>query len=585
MREVAVSPAVSNDPVGQILGYSRKLSEFLCVSGVDIDQVRHEGLDVNHIGDVALWFRSPAALHSGNAALKMESKHCGARVPRSNNKMHSSTARTHQYGKIRTVLLTVIAIIVAVVVVGAILFRHYWPFTEDAVRRSLSSATSANVRLGNFRQTYFPPGCIAENASFERTNLAEPLMTVRKLTIRAYPSAMFRNRVSLIRAEGMHVILSANSQNADRASSRASRRTIDLLVADDAVLEIRHKDPKNDLRFVFHKFSMGDLGSNGPVSFSAVFENPKPKGLVRTSGQFGPWNSSKSDQTPVSGDYSLENADLGVFGGIGGILSSKGEFRGSFGQLAVEGSTKSPAFEVVKTHHSLPLDAQFTAEVDTFKGDVILKKIKAKYGDNDLQAQGTIGRTSAGKRAAILSLRCDRGRIEDVFYPFIHSPKSPLAGEVSFQMKVTIPSGHESFVKKLELRSNFQIHDALFTHEQTQKRLNKIAENPKQKNPSETLSDFQGSVRLTGGVAHFSSLSVHDQSAAAQFHGTYNLVDEHVNMQGNLKTATSLTKATHGISSVFAKVLEPFFKKKPHDTVVPVKISGTYSHPSFGLNM
>jgi len=63
------------------------------------------------------------------------------------------------------------------------------------------------------------------------------------------------------------------------------------------------------------------------------------------------------------------------------------------------------------------------------------------------------------------------------------------------------------------------------------------------------------------------------------------LTDERVDMYGNLKTAASLAKTTHGISAVFAKVLEPFFKKKPHETVVPVKIGGTYSHPNFGLNM
>ena len=57
-------------------------------------------------------------------------------------------------------------------------------------------------------------------------------------------------------------------------------------------------------------------------------------------------------------------------------------------------------------------------------------------------------------------------------------------------------------------------------------------------------------------------------------------------MFGNRKTATSLTKSSSGgISAVFAKVLDPFFKKRSHVTVVPVKIGGTYTHPSFGLNM
>src|SRR5207248_11781614 len=88
-----------------------------------------------------------------------------------------------------------------------------------------------------------------------------------------------------------------------------------------------------------------------------------------------------------------------------------------------------------------------------------------------------------------------------------------------------------------------------------------------------------------GGVAHFSNLSVHDQDSAALLRGNFDLTDQKVNLHGNLKTAASLTKTTHGIKAVFAKAIEPFFKKKPHKTVQPVHIGGTYSHPSFGLDL
>ena len=90
---------------------------------------------------------------------------------------------------------------------------------------------------------------------------------------------------------------------------------------------------------------------------------------------------------------------------------------------------------------------------------------------------------------------------------------------------------------------------------------------------------------LRGRVAHFSNLSVHDQDSAALLRGNFDLTDQKVNLHGNLKTAASLTKTTHGIKAVFAKAIEPFFKKKPHKTVVPVHIGGTYSHPSFGLDL
>src|SRR5438477_104525 len=464
--------------------------------------------------------------------------------------MHSG-ARAHHHSTAR-LLVTIAVVLISLTIVGGVLLHHYWPFSETSVRNNLSDAVSANVRFGSFHQKYFPPGCVAENVVFERPGSSEPLITLHKLTVQAYPGALLHKHVSLIRADGMHVILPASGSPTNDSSGE--HRIIDRLVADDAVLEIQRKTPHQNLRFVFHKFTMNYLGGTGPVSFSAVFDNPMPAGLIRTSGQFGPWNTSAADQTPISGKYSLENADMSVFKGIGGILSSTATFRGTFRQLDVEGSTQSAEFEVSKTHHTLPLKTDFDATVNAFVGDVVLNQVKAKFGRNDILAHVAIGRGENGKRAAILDLRCDRGRIEDVFYPFIHSPKSPLAGDVSFTMKVTIPSGHKPFLQKLDFSSNFEIHNAVFTREKTQERLNKIGGNSRQKNPTETLSDFQGTVALAGGVAHFSYLSVHDQSAVATFHGSYSLTDERVAMYGNLKTAASLAKTTSGISAVFAKV-------------------------------
>ena len=115
-------------------------------------------------------------------------------------------------------------------------------------------------------------------------------------------------------------------------------------------------------------------------------------------------------------------------------------------------------------------------------------------------------------------------------------------------------------------------------------RVSRVSSPPEQ-DDNQTLADFQGSVTLRGRVAHFSSLSVHDRDAAALLRGNFDLTDHKVNLHGNLKTAASLTKTTHGIKAVFAKAIEPFFKKKPHKTVVPVHIGGTYSHPSFGLDL
>ena len=55
----------------------------------------------------------------------------------------------------------------------------------------------------------------------------------------------------------------------------------------------------------FHEFELRNLEGSGQTSFRAVFGNPIPRGLIRTSGQFGPWNSPHPNQTAViRGTYS-----------------------------------------------------------------------------------------------------------------------------------------------------------------------------------------------------------------------------------------------------------------------------------------
>lgn len=475
------------------------------------------------------------------------------------------------------------AVLLALIVAGLAVLHHFWPFTEAAVKRELGEAALAKVSFTSFHDKYFPPGCVAEGVTFQRNSSGPPLITIRRLTIRSNLFGMLRHHVSLIRAESAHVNWQKVENNADLASQPT---VVDRLIADDAVLEIPRKSSDGPLRFVFHKFEVRNLRGPGQSSFAAELENPLPHGELKVAGHFGPWNNSTPPKTALDGDYVLDRADLGVFHSISGLVSSKGRFSGIFENLDVQGQTSTPVLTVTSTHHGLPLQTDFLAKIDGATGDVVLPRVKAQFGRDELDVHGGIARDQDGKRVANLEIQCDRGRIEDTFYPFIHSPRAALTGDVKFRMHVTIPPGKEKFDQKLGLASAFYIEGARFTHEKTQIGLSKVAEAPNQKQPDPLApATLRGQVVVHDGVAHFSQLRIEDQDASADFHGRFGLLDERVNLHGDLKTATSLAKTTHGIKAVFAKVLEPFFKKRPHVTVVPVKIGGTYGHPQFGLDL
>jgi hypothetical protein len=70
---------------------------------------------------------------------------------------------------------------------------------------------------------------------------------------------------------------------------------------------------------------MKSLGHGQQMPFKATLTNPVPRGLIETSGTFGPWRRVDPGSTPLGGTYSFKNADLGTIDGIGGKLDSTGE--------------------------------------------------------------------------------------------------------------------------------------------------------------------------------------------------------------------------------------------------------------------
>lgn len=516
----------------------------------------------------------------GNDLPAKESKH---RVPQddSGRSLVVSNLRVHAGSFLSRALIISGCIVIVLLAAGAILVYTHWPFTEAAVRSDLASATSSDVRFGRFHTHYFPPSCVAESVTFREASETRPAISIRKLTITATLGDLLRHRLRLIKAEGLHGKLVHRSPFSNASSSV---HAIDRLIADDAVLEIPSRGQQQSLQFRFHKLSISNLTVGGVISFVAVLDLPLPAGLASISGQFGPWRSGDSASTPISGKYSLERADLGVFHSIGGEVSSDGTFRGDLKQIGVDGYTHSPNFTVATTQHSLPLNTSFHASVDVQDGNVVLPHFMAQFGRDQITGSGSVARRNDGKRSTLLDLNCTRGRIEDTFYPFIESARSPLTGDTNFRMKIALASGHGPFLQKLRLDSDFHIENARFTNSQTETRLSKVSAPPNQDESNES-AQLQGNVLLTNGVARFSELTIHDDGASAAFHGSYAVHRETIDLHGDLKTAASLAKTSHGMKAIFAKVIETFYKKSPHVTVVPVHIGGTYSHPNFGLDL
>jgi hypothetical protein len=479
------------------------------------------------------------------------------------------------------------------------LLARFWPFRLDAVIKELADESDSKVTVRSFRATYFPhPGCILGQVIFQHNpgSGTPPLITIKQLTIRGTIAGILGRHVKLVVVEGMHIFVPPLGSEHFKTPPRSSV-VIDDLVADGTMLEVASRQAGTPpLQFVFHGFTISDVGSNAAAVFRAALSNPEPPGEITTTGKFGPWNATNVGQTAVSGEYRFEHADLGTFRDISGLLASVGKYAGTLEHIEVAGSTDVPLFAVAQSSHHTDLQTQFHAIVNAENGDVLLQDVNANFRQTAILAQGRVaGEAGQAGKTTSLTLASKEGRIQDLLLLFTESPQAPMSGAVSFRAKVSLPPGEEPFLKKVALQGDFGIDAGSFTHTDTQQGINSLSQGARGEkdqrhekddtNPQNVLSDLKGHVLLNNGVASFSELSFRVPGALAQMRGTYNLISEKIDLHGTLKTEAEISKTTHGIKAAMLKVLDPLFKNKHNGYLAPVKITGTYNHPQFGLDL
>ncbi len=501
----------------------------------------------------------------------------------------------------RKILFAVSLVVAAIILAAVILLAWRWPFRRAAVLQQLEEASMSRVDAGAFHETYFPrPGCVLEHVTFQHDSKPgiPPLITVEKMRIEGSFSGLFANHVKLIRADGMHIRIPPRGAGERFQTPERSTVVIDHLMADGAILEVSRGANEQALKFSFHNFELNNIGSNGPALFRAKFSNPEPPGEITTSGKFGPWNADDVGKTAVSGEYEFERADLGVFHGIAGLLSSSGKFSGVLDQIDVEGQTDIPNFAVTSSSHQVQLRTQFRAAVNGENGDTFLRQVTATFWKTTVFSRGSVaGRAGQPGKTASVELATNNGRIQDILLLFTQAERAPMSGITSFRAKASIPPGARRFLEKVELQGDFGINDGSFTNSNTQEGVNHLSEGAlfgqpdhqkvekNEDDPATVLSDLKGHVVLKDGTARFSNLSFSVPGASAQMEGTYNLITQKIDLHGTLKTESQPSNTTSGVKAVILKVLGPFFKKKAVGYVMPVKITGTYEHPLFGLDL
>jgi hypothetical protein len=500
--------------------------------------------------------------------------------------------------------------VVAVVCIVVIVVAIKSPFTQGRVAQGLENTVRAKVSFGKFRMVYFPnPGCVAENVTFvgaSDTGDAPPLVTIQKLEIEArYADLIVRpGYIARVVLNGLRVRAPLRGISANSSASQSSQKPevrIGEIVADGGELEVARSDGKAPLKFEMHSLSVQSYARSSAWSYRVTMQNPEPPGEIISDGKFGPLNLADLGATPVSGSYKFQKANLGVFPGIGGMLSSTGDFAGRLGEIGVRGSIDIPDFKVVKSEHEVHLTSKFTANVNGTNGDVFLKQVATSFLQTSVAASGSVaGKPGQKGKTTSLDVEVNNGRIQDLLRLFVTAKHPPMNGVTNLKAHLEIPPQKRPFLQELTLRGDFGIGEGAFTKPSRQTQVDEMSErargekqdkDKKKANPEADADDpenivlnLKGHVELRDGVANFSELSFSVPGASARMNGTYNLSSEQIDFHGMLKTEAELSQETTGIKSALLKPLDPLFKRKKAGAAVAVKMTGTYKNPQFGFD-
>jgi AsmA-like C-terminal region len=377
------------------------------------------------------------------------------------------------------------------------------------------------------------------------------------------------------------------------SKTRKMAIVVDRFVCENTKLLINTSKPgKAPLEFDISDLRMKDIGPGQPFPFDATLVNPKPVGNIQSTGLFGPWQQDSPRDTPVQGDYSFTNADLGTIKGIGGILSSTGQYSGTLGNIAVHGTTETPDFQIASSGHAVPLHTEFHAVVDGTSGDTYLQPVKATFLHSSFTANGSVVRVSTPKGHDIeLDVVLDHAQIEDLLKLGVHTDPPVMAGPVEMKTQLSLAPGDANVADRLKLAGTFHVLRAHFANEKVQGKLDSLSLRSQGK-PKEAQDhdqedvpvDLRGVFTLKDGVLSFSQLHFLIPGTHVDMTGDYTLDGQTFDFRGTARLDAKVSQMTTGWKSILLKPIDPLFNKNGAGTEVPIRITGTESEPHFGLD-
>jgi hypothetical protein len=431
-----------------------------------------------------------------------------------------------------------------------------------------------------------------------------PMIQIQKATFGADWLGLLGHKadIKLVRLDGLQVSLpprapgSAPMFQGTKNDDLADKYPIDIheIQADNVNLVMlrRPQDSKTPpTTFEIHNLRLQNFTFDSPASFQALLTNPKPRGVIHTAGQFGPWQADDPSQTPVDGAYTFQDADMSRLKGLKGTMQSEGQFRGPLDYLEVDGETEIADFALRTSARPMPLHTDFSAIVDGTNGNTILKNVTAHLEHTIFSVHGEVVdlKKKVKGRTIELYTTSSNARIEDLLTLAVDTAPPALIGPANLNARIDIPEGDSDLIDRMSIDGHFAVGHMQFTNPAPQSKVDSLSRRaqgePKNDGILDAPSELKGTFDLSNSQIRMSNLVFAVDGATIALAGTYQMDSGQLDFRGHLKMDAKLSQTTTGVKSLFLKVVDPFFSKHGVGTDLPIKITGTKDHPSYGLDL
>ncbi|MDE1177641.1 MAG: hypothetical protein PW789_13705 [Edaphobacter sp.] len=502
-----------------------------------------------------------------------------------------------------------ISLLIAVIVVATIaqiMFYRSGPILKGRVIETLSTRFDSRVELDNFEVSVvkgfevsgdglkiYPPDDVVEAGA------KDPLISLDHFSFHANLMGLFLKpmHVGTVKVKGMTISIPPREMRQQAAKSDRHIGKIKIVVdeidCEDSKLIIGTAKPDKDPKeFVLQHIVMHNVGPNEPWRYDANLVNAIPRGDIHAEGTFGPWVNESPGDSSITGKYIFDHVDLGTIKGIGGTLSSIGDFSGQLDRIVVDGVADVPNFSLDTANNPVPLHTKFHAIVDGTSGDTYLQPVDARLGRSEFSCSGAIINIKGVGHNIDLNVDVPNGRIQDFLELAVKTKPVIMTGQLQMKTKLHIRPGKESVTQKLGLNGGFKLRSIHFTNPEWQDKIDMLSlrarGDAKDAKPGaeDVASQMVGAFGMGGGKLRFSKLGYSLPGADVNLVGVYSLDGNELDFNGKVRTKAALSNmVATWWKSWLLKPVDPFFRKNGAGAEIPVKISGTKGAPKFGLDM